>query len=136
MPSILSAFARRYQTTQLSSWLPSLIGFGLLTPCMVASTDEDRQFLLDLRWALLKSGLSDKQVADFWHVNKGLCSKKLSGEKSLSCLAIVLLPVDVRRWLAVRWAMRFGVPVEVATGARLQRRALRMALPSQKVGVA
>lgn len=136
MGAILAAIARTAKTTELPSWVLGVIGFGLLTPCMVASTDEDRQFLLDLRWALLKAGLSDKEVADFWQVNKGLCSKKLSGEKSLSYLALVLLPVDVRRWLAVRWVMRHGVPAEVTAGYQVQRMA-RMSLAStQKAGVA
>lgn len=138
MSAILHAVTRAAKATQLSAWLPSLMGFGLLTPCVAVATDPDLELLQDLREALRLSGLSDKEVAHYLNINKGLCSKKLGGERPLSFAALSLLPVDVRRWLAVRWVMRFGVPVEVSTGARLQRRALRMGLSSsqQKAGVA
>lgn len=136
MSAILHGLTRFGKTTLLPA-LPSLIGFGLLTPCVAVATDPDRELLQDLREALRLSGLSDKEVAHYLHINKGLCSKKLGGERPLSFAALSLLPVDVRRWLAVRWVMRFGVPVEITTGARLQRRALRMSLSSShKEGVA
>lgn len=133
---ILASLMRASKATVLPA-LPSLIGFGLLTPCVAVSTDADRELLQDLREALRLAGLSDKEVAHYLNINKGLCSKKLGGERPLSFNALSLLPVDVRRWLAVRWVMRHGIPVEVQLGARLERRAARMALKSQlKAGVA
>lgn len=138
MRTIFFTTARLAKATQLPPWLLAVIGCGLVTPCAaVAATDAQDVMLEDLRAALRMSGLSDKEVAYYLNINKGLCSKKLHGERPLAFVTLALLPVDVRRWLAVRWVMRHGVPVEVSTGARLERRALRMALTqSHKTGVA
>lgn len=139
--AILCALGRCAKTTELPTWLPSLMGFGLITPCVAtAQGDADRALLQDLRAALEHAGLSDKAVAHYLQINKGLCSKKLSGERPLQFASLALLPVDVQRWLAVRWVMRHGVPADVIAGARLDRRAQRMArmqLKAQpKAGVA
>lgn len=142
MRVILATLQRWAKATELSTWWPCLIGFGFLTPCAVMTeVDQARELLNDLREALRLSGLSDKEVADYLQINKGLCSKKLGGERPLQFSALALLPVDVRRWLAVRWVMRHGAPLEVLAGARLSRRAnrmVRMTLPSpqQKAGLA
>jgi hypothetical protein len=137
MRTILSILTRAGKATQLPAWLPCLIGYGLMAPCITVTTDADRELLQDLRAALRLAGLSDKEVAHYLQINKGLCSKKLNGERPLSITALALLPVDVQRWLAVRWVMRHGAPVEVHAGARLHRRAARMALhASQKAVVA
>lgn len=133
--AIFAAVRRVAKATQLSTWLPSLIGFGLITPCSVMGKADD-ELLNDLREALRLSGLSDKEVAHYLNINKGLCSKKLSGERPLQFGALALLPVDVQRWLAVRWVMRHGIPVEVASGARLQHMAHMKLTPQTKAGIA
>lgn len=141
--AILATIRRVAKATQLSSWLPALIGFGLLTPCSVMgpAVDQVAELLKDLREVLRLAGLSDKEVAHYLNINKGLCSKKLNGERPLQMASLALLPIDVKRWLAVRWVMRHGVPVEVLAGARLHRRAHRMArmalpTPTHKAGIA
>lgn len=141
MRAILSTLGRWAKATELSAWLPSLMGFGVITPCVAtAPGDADRALLQDLRAALEHAGLSDKEVAHYLQINKGLCSKKLSGERPFQFTSLALLPVDVQRWLAVRWVMRHGVPADVLAGARLHRHAQRMARmalkPQPKVGVA
>lgn len=136
MDTILRSLVRLAKATELSVWLPRLIGAGLLAPCMLTSVDDpDRELMNDLREALRLSGLSDKEVAHCLQINKGLCSKKLSGERVLPFLALNLLPVDVKRWLAVRWVMRHGVPAEVTAAAQLRAIGLS-AQPQLKEGVA
>jgi len=139
MDPILQALNDWRQSTEFPPLLPYLrallipVLFGGPTVLVHLLTRDD--LLADIRAALRDAGLSDKQAAADMAISKGLCSRKLHGDKPLSVDALAHLSPEFFQWLAVRLAARVGVPVAVDAGTKLARQA-RMGLPSHKEGVA
>ena len=58
MRAIFAVAKRCYKATQLPVWLPSLIGFGLLTPCVALNTQVQRMARMSLASTHQKAGIA------------------------------------------------------------------------------